>query len=169
MAASKSLHSILLDESAIKLLTYQPPSIAVVVAGIMCVCVCVCVCVYVSLCMCVCVCMCLCACVCVCMCAHVLYIWTLIPGDYQDKSELAGAVREILKCLASRAVKPSPLRPTLKMMELEKIHAVLAYECVNSLAECKPHNSQQCMYNFFIETSRFPLYTCLFKCGMGTA
>lgn len=33
MAATTSLHTLLFDESVIKLLTYQPPSLQVVIAG----------------------------------------------------------------------------------------------------------------------------------------
>ena len=90
LAATKSLHTILFNESVIQLLNYQPPSIDVVVAG-----------------------------------------------GYVDKSELASTVGEVLRCLAARAIKPSPLKPTLKLLELERVHAVLSYECLASVAECK--------------------------------
>lgn len=90
MAATKSLHSILFDESVLKLLSYQPPPMHVV-----------------------------------------------ISGTYVDKSELADSVKEVLKCLATRAVKPSPLKPSLRLMELERVHAVLGYECLAAVAECK--------------------------------
>ena len=90
MAATKSLHTILFNESVIKLITYQPPSMEVVIAG-----------------------------------------------DYVDKSELSQAVKEVLKCLAARAVKPSPLKPMLKLLELERVHALLGYEGLAAIAECK--------------------------------
>ena len=90
MAATKSLHTILYDETVIKLLSYQSPSMEVVIAG-----------------------------------------------GYIDKSELAQSVREVLKCLAMRAIKPSPLKPALQLLELERVHAVLSYECLASVAECK--------------------------------
>lgn len=90
MAATKSLHTILFNESVIKLLNYRPPPMDVVVAG-----------------------------------------------GYVDKSELAQSVQDVLKCLALRAIKPSPLKPTLKMPGLEKVHALLSYECLASVAECE--------------------------------
>ena len=90
MAATKSLHAILFDESIVQLLSYQPPPMEVVIAG-----------------------------------------------DYVDKSELAQSVREVLKCLAARSIKPSPLKPTLKLLELERIHAVLGYESLATVAECE--------------------------------
>lgn len=62
-------------------------------------------------------------------------------GDYPDKSELAKAVKEILKCLSSRAVKPSALRRTLRMLELERVHALLSHQCLTSIAEREPNVS----------------------------
>ena len=56
-------------------------------------------------------------------------------GGYTDKSELAEMVKEVLKCLSSRAVKPSALRLTLRMLELEKVHAILSHQCLTSIAE----------------------------------
>ena len=61
----------------------------------------------------------------------------VIAGGYVDKSELASTVREVLKCLAARSIKPSPLKPTLRLLELERVHAVLGYECLAAVAECK--------------------------------
>ena len=61
----------------------------------------------------------------------------VIAGGYVDKSELAQTVREVLKCLATRAIKPSPLKPTLKLLELERVHAVLGYESLAAVAECE--------------------------------
>ena len=90
MAATKSLHTILFNESVIQLLNYHPPSIDVVVAG-----------------------------------------------GYMDKSELASTVCDVLKCIVARAINPSPLKPTLKLLELERVHAVLTYECLASTAECE--------------------------------
>ena len=90
MAATKSLHTILFNESVVQLLNYHPPSIDVVVAG-----------------------------------------------GYMDKSELASTVCDVLKCIVGRAINPSPLKPTLKLLELERVHAVLTYECLASTAECE--------------------------------
>lgn len=56
-------------------------------------------------------------------------------GGYEDKSELASTVKEVLKCLSSRAVKPSTLRLTLRMLELERVHAVLSNQCLTSIAD----------------------------------
>ena len=54
-----------------------------------------------------------------------------------DKSELAKAVKEVVRCLSSRAVKPSSLRLTLKMLELERVHAILSHQCLTSIADRK--------------------------------
>ena len=58
-------------------------------------------------------------------------------GGYEDKSELAKAVKEVVRCLSSRAVKPSTLRQTLRMLELERVHAILSNQCLISIADCK--------------------------------
>lgn len=58
-------------------------------------------------------------------------------GGYEDRSELAEAVKEVVKCLSSRAVRPSSLRLTLRMLELERVHSVLSYQCLSSIADRK--------------------------------
>ena len=58
-------------------------------------------------------------------------------GGYEDKSELAKAVKEVVRCLSNRAVKPSTLRQTLRMLELERVHAVLSNQCLTSIADRK--------------------------------
>lgn len=52
-----------------------------------------------------------------------------------DKSELASAVKEVLKCVSSRATKPSPLKPSLKLLELQRLHSNLSFETLTSIAE----------------------------------
>ena len=64
------------------------------------------------------------------LCVHIFN-----AGGYIDKSELAEAVKEVLKCLSSRAVKPSALRLTLRMLELERVHAILSHQYLTSIAE----------------------------------
>ena len=114
-AAIRSLYAVLLDQSVIQLLTYQPPPLEIVVqtedkGG------------------------CVCVCVCVCMCAF-SYIRISLSGFCADKSELASALREVIKCLCSRSIKPSPLKPSLRLLELQKLHSVLSYEALISIAE----------------------------------
>ncbi len=60
-----------------------------------------------------------------------------LTGGYEDRSELAEAVKEVVRCLSSRAVKPSPLRLTLRMLELERVHAILSSQCLTSIADRK--------------------------------
>ncbi len=67
----------------------------------------------------------------------------VISGSYVNKSELAETVKEVLKCLAARSIKPSPLKPTLRLVEMERVHAVLSYECLAAVAECKGQNVDQ--------------------------
>ncbi|XP_064390094.1 probable E3 ubiquitin-protein ligase HERC1 isoform X2 [Halichondria panicea] len=88
LAATKTLHTILYDESIVKLLTYQPPSMD-----------------------------------------------TVVLGDYVDKTELSVSMREVLRCLACRAIKPSPLSPALKLHELERLLSLLAHQTLSSIAE----------------------------------
>ena len=64
----------------------------------------------------------------------------LTVGGYVDQSELAEAVKEVVKCMSSRAVRPSSLRLTLRMLELERVHAVLSYQCLSSIADRKALN-----------------------------
>ena len=66
--------------------------------------------------------------------SHALFLYI---GGYEDRSELAKAVKEVVKCLSSRAVKPSPLRLTLRMLELERVHAILSNQCLTSIADRK--------------------------------
>lgn len=56
-------------------------------------------------------------------------------GGYEDRSALADAVKEVVKCLSSRAVRPSSLRLTLRMLELERVHAILSHQSLTSIAE----------------------------------
>ena len=90
LAATKALHLVLLDESMVQLLSYQPPPLEVVIAG-----------------------------------------------EFVDKSELAQNVCHVLQCMAARAVRPSPLKPTLRLGELERVHSVLSFDCLAAVAECE--------------------------------
>ncbi len=56
-------------------------------------------------------------------------------GDYVDKTELSVSMREVLRCLACRAIKPSPLSPALKLHELERLLSLLAHQTLSSIAE----------------------------------
>lgn len=69
------------------------------------------------------------------MCLGAHFLYTLSVGGYEDKSELAGAVKEVLRCLSSRAVKPSTLRLTLRMLELERTHAILSNQYLTAIAD----------------------------------
>ena len=64
-------------------------------------------------------------------------MYSIFSGDFEDKSELASAVKEILKCLSSRAIRPSPLTPTLRLFELERVHAMLGHQTLAAVAERK--------------------------------
>ena len=44
-------------------------------------------------------------------------------------------MKEVLKCLSSRATKPSPLKPCLRLLELQRLHSALTSEAVTSIAE----------------------------------
>ena len=61
----------------------------------------------------------------------------VMAGGYVDKSELAVAVRDILRCLIARAIKPSPLKPALRLMEMERVYSILSFECLGNVSECK--------------------------------
>ena len=54
-----------------------------------------------------------------------------------DKTVLAGAVREVLRCLVARAIKPSPLKVALRSMEMERVYSIVCYECLGAVAECE--------------------------------
>ncbi len=58
-------------------------------------------------------------------------------GGCEDKSELALAVKDVISCLSSRAIKPSPLKSAIKLLELQKLHSTLSYESITSLADSK--------------------------------
>lgn len=44
-------------------------------------------------------------------------------------------MKEVLKCLCSRATKPSPLKPCLRLLELQRLHSTLTSEALTSIAE----------------------------------
>ena len=71
------------------------------------------------------------------MCTFLVLVLFVCIGGYEDRSELAEAVKEVVKCLSSRAIKPSPLRLTLRMLELERVHAILSNQCLTSIADRK--------------------------------
>ena len=61
----------------------------------------------------------------------------VMPDDFVDRSDLAVAVKEVLRCLVARAIKPSPLKPALKQMELERVLSIVSYECLGAVSECE--------------------------------
>lgn len=72
-----------------------------------------------------------------CVKLYLCFINSDFTGGYEDHSELAEAVKEVVRCLSSRAVKPSPLRLTLRILELERVHAILSNQCLTSIADRK--------------------------------
>ena len=58
-------------------------------------------------------------------------------GAGVDRIGLAVAVREVLKCLISRAIKPSPMKVALRPMEMERVYSIVSYECLGAVSECK--------------------------------
>ena len=64
----------------------------------------------------------------------------VVAGGGVDKSGLAVAVREVLKCLITRAIKPSPLKVALRPMEMERVYSIVSFECLGAVSECKDIN-----------------------------
>ena len=60
-----------------------------------------------------------------------------MAGECVDKSSLAVAVREVLRSVIARAIKPSPLRVALKQMEMERVYSIVSFECLGAVSECK--------------------------------
>ena len=58
-------------------------------------------------------------------------------SEERDRRRLAVAVREVLKCLVEKSVMPSPLKPALRLMELERVYGIVSFECLGSVAECE--------------------------------
>ena len=65
-------------------------------------------------------------------------------GGAGDKSSLAVSVREVLRCLITRAIKPSPLKIALRPMEMERVYSIVSYECLGAVSECKNWGLHTC-------------------------